>query len=228
MTRLMLAGVLRGDVDPPENAPDHTQVAAAPWTALALSVPTTSDLDKPDEAAALATRQHELLCRYIVDADVIPISFGAFFSSKPGVCAHLRAEDEALVHVSQRLAGCVEYSIQITRMSEPTPVPATTGAAHLRARRARRDRHRDMGREVGEIVSEIEHAVGAWTVARSSRPSKDPTRLQTIDLLLRRKDVAACIRALRDTGKRVTSLNLELTFCGPYPAFSFIAAGADV
>ena len=220
MNRRMLIGVLAAERPAPPGTPRHRQVRGSKWTGIVLDLQEAVDLDFAEDAADLAQSQHAVLCRYVADGDILPIAMGAVFSDDIAVKAHLQDIAPRLNSVARSMADHVEYSLALTK-SDDTPVRsyAPSGAAHLRARQAKRNQLRS--HDSTGMLQTVIASLNDLPTAHRLRGAQ-PGRMGAVDLLIRRDHWTACRAALDAIADQARANGFNLTATGPYPPFSFI------
>ena len=225
MTKLMLSGAYHKERPVPADVPSHGRLRAGGWTGLTLTVPADLDLDSADGAADMAQAQHHLLCRYIVQGDVLPVAFGSFFSSPTAVKHHLLEHAALLSELAQRLDGMVEFTVKLLEERNPqsSRQPSATGVEHLRHRRFMRDASRRRGRDIRQVLNHLQEGIDQIAVAQKPRSCG-----RTIDILLPRHRLSTCLQRLNPIASLATSQGVSLSLTGPYPAFSFVARETEL
>ena len=225
MTRRMLIGALATARPAPPGTPHHQQIEGPRWTGLALDLAADIDLDRADDTAKIAQQQHSVLCHYVIGGDVLPIAMGAVFSDNTAIKAHLCDAASGLDALANRMAGHVEYTLALARSHDaPDHMARQSGAGHLRARRAKRDRLRSRNSTgmLQTIVSDLRDVSTAHRL-RGAQPG----RMGAIDLLIRRDLWSDCRKTLDAWAEHARTSGLVLTATGPYPPFSFIEGRAN-
>jgi hypothetical protein len=140
-----------------------------------------------------------------------------------------------LIKVLERIAGCEEWSVRISRRAPVVPAgrsrasKAASGAAFLAAKKQARDDARETARAAAKAAH---HAYAALTsIARAAQRRDDvpegavsPPLLDAAFLVPagRRARFTAAARRLAAGGAKA---GLEMTLTGPWPAYNFVQTG---
>lgn len=163
-------------------------------------------------------------------ATVVPMKLFTMFSSRERAIDEMRARAPELRAILDRIAGCQEWGVRITRAdSAASPAPKgpaiTSGAAFLAAKKQVRDQARESVRIATDAAEDaLDRLV---KVARSVRRQPVPEGAQRPPLVdaaflvpidARARFTAAVKRAARDC----RAAGAEVALTGPWPAYNFV------
>lgn len=209
-------------------APAHSRLQLADRVALIcpcdLGPPESSPA--PDLLEQAALRQHAILQAYAAQTTVMPVRFGAVFSSETAVCRFLQDPVRAAQHgaLLARLDGCLEFGLVLTALAEvpaAPPVPAASSGRAFLARRAdARTQRQKLTEDRQAMMHNLAEALGAHGTAQV-RNSLRPGRLLDLSLLVPRAHAAALATNVGEAEVTARALGLELHLNGPWPPYSF-------
>ena len=195
-----------------------------------------SDLNGPSvDPTVERVRAHDAVCAasVVVGETPLPIRFGQAFADDAAVVHAVVARRHALEPRLERVAGCVEMRVVVTRGREPAEPRASMdadrsggpvdrdvlegpGTAFLR--RLARTGRADIAREVG--CEEVRHAVRekARGLIVEHRACEAARGLAFFPVLVRRADVDQFRGAV---GESLLSHVIDLSVLGPFAPYSF-------
>ncbi|HEU4935256.1 MAG TPA: GvpL/GvpF family gas vesicle protein [Vicinamibacterales bacterium] len=169
-------------------------------------------------------------------ATVIPMKLFTMFSSESLAIAETRSRIKDLEAVVERIAGCEEWGVRITRPpataagSSPRTSAAVSGTEFLSAKKAARDHARQSGSAAVESAEQAYLTLSG--LARETRRRRDAPDGATTPPLLdaaflvpvdRRRHFKAAVKKLADT-----SGGTRVALTGPWPSYNFIDAESNL
>ena len=207
----------------------HRLVRFGPLTGLISRCPFQGKLETADDAAARVLVHHQLLSFYAAHGPVLPMQFGAYFSSLRAIRSQLAAQEHAHLATLSRLGHRQEYSLSVTRTDAPAnqsldSANVVSGREFLSRRRAKRDQRGVARAEQLVLCDEI---LTAW---RDVAPvSLHPSRkaLLTASILLAPDQRAAIEVLLSQQATALAAVGLGLKLSGPWPPYGFVAPESE-
>lgn len=162
-------------------------------------------------------------------ATVIPMKLFTMFSSERLALAETSVRVPHLEAVIDRIAGCEEWGVRITRRpsradAAHTPPKAASGTEFLTAKKVARDTARQAAGAAAEAAEEAYTTLSA--IARDSRRRPDTPEGATTPPLLdaaflvpadRRTSFEAAVKKLADASEETL-----VTLTGPWPSYNFV------
>jgi len=221
----LLHGLVPSATPRSNSAPEHDLIYCARFLALVSPAPPNLDNLPPTALADLALTHNALLVAYCTRSTVLPMRFGAAFSSTENLRRHLDQSAPRHVAALQTLARLDEYILRLQIIGDPPAptLPVGSGRDFLARGRSLRDqrlslteRRRALARTALADLEPISHQTEAAGTPRSER-------LLDIAILLNktRRDLLATLAAR--VAEQAPALGLELIVTGPWPAYSFHA-----
>ena len=226
---LMLLGVVPAQSPAPRGAPSHHRVPGPRWDGIALQLEPHPPGSAEDETIRLAMLQHELLCRYVAESDVIPVSLGSVFSTASALRRHLLAEQARFDRCGEAVFGRCAFTIRLARAPGIAPRATTTkagGAEFLAQKRALRDRRLHRADALAALVAEVEQNLNARALNTRRRENPAGTRIAEWDVVLPRHLTAEFPNSLDALAQEASALQAQLQLVGPFPVFGFLAEAA--
>lgn len=227
----LLHGVTEARVVKVGAAPAHQLMFAQGRTAIVSQ--TNFDLSSqnlaPEILEQAALRHNALLQAYCADNTILPVRFGAVFSSQDAIQNHLDDPEAAAAQLRllSHLDGCVEFGLQVlSRDIAPSTevAPAAEGGRSFLARRAtQRDARRNFGTRQQAFLHQLVSQFEAASKQQLSNPLK-PGRMLDLSLLVRRLDAMTMDEIAAAAAAAAEPLALELRVTGPWPCYSFTNA----
>jgi len=243
-TALYAYAVLPAGAGVPQGAPgilpDATfaLVAAEGCAALVSPVPRAPFTEGPDcrtgdpaWIAARAQGHHETVAALAACGPVLPLAFGALFSSPEPLGAWLAAREERLVAALAEVSACTEVS---ARLEEDAQGHAAWLDAHDPGLRALRERAAGAGAGTAFLLGRTrERKLAAARAARHEAVAGElVTRLRQyaralpgeMTALVRQADVPALCADLARIAADLAGTGLALRVVGPWPAYAYARA----
>jgi hypothetical protein len=191
--------------------------------------------------APRAIRHEELVRRAMAIGPVLPISFGAVFSSGAVLRATLERHAPAILDFLARVEGCQELSVRIAfdrprliegfarRLLAARPAPESPGARYIFEKRlkdqAAKDVQSHLDEECARLVESLSSLACETVERRVVADRDDGLQTAACHAFLVRDDVAERFRdAVRSAAPDAESLGLRLELTGPWPPYSFCPA----
>lgn len=191
----------------------------------------------PDlEWVAKVALAHEAVVEHlgrIGGATVIPMKLFTMFSAPQRAVAEMRSRRRQLTAVIQRIRGCQEWGVRVTRRVDQPRRPARTrpvrsGADFLAAKKQARDDARDKSARL--------HAEAEGALSRLGRVARQAKRRHAPDsatnppileaaFLVPRTGRARFAAAAKQAAARCRAAGGDLALTGPWPAYNFIDDG---
>ena len=189
-----------------------------------------------DAVGAIALA-HEAVVEHFVRppvASVIPMKLFTMFSTPARAQAEMRRQRSGLDAVFERIHGCEEWGVRVTRKpvreAGTRKLQASSGTAFLAARKAARDRSRSAARAAAEAADAAFDSLSA--IAREGRRRGDEPAGVTTPVL----DAAFLVPARRRAKFRAAAARLaeqleksggRMTLSGPWPPYHFVSGPAE-
>jgi hypothetical protein len=162
-------------------------------------------------------------------AVVVPAKLFTMFSSARKAIADVARRRATIDRVMQRIAGCEEWGVRVTRtttQAAPSAARPASGAAFLAARKAARDavvtaRAQALAAADAAYQRLARHAREAIQRERRQEPGTNPPVLEAAFLV----DSAARARfkaEARRQARACAGAGADLSLSGPWPAYNFI------
>jgi len=162
-------------------------------------------------------------------AVVVPAKLFTMFSSTRKAVADVARRRATIARVMQRIAGCEEWGVRVTRTAPPAAPSAArpaSGVAFLAARKAARDavvtaRAQAIAAADAAYQRLARHAREAMQRERRQEPGTNPPVLEAAFLV----DSAARARfkaEARRQARACAGAGADLVLSGPWPAYNFI------
>lgn len=220
-----LHGLLATGTPDQGSAPLHRIVALGPFDAILSDLdPATLGEDQPPEAlAAAAMRHHHILQAYCADHALLPLQFGAVFSSIKAVRAAMQEKAPTYQSALRKLADHREFSVTLEDRRAPLALAPTApnGRAFLNRKRSIRDRRRDLTKGQRLFTTELHRRISDLSAQPLHRTNPQPGRLLDVSLLASRVGQEALRHLNRVAGKQAAGLEMQLRIVGPWPAYHF-------
>jgi len=166
-------------------------------------------------------------------ATVIPMKLFTMFSEPDRAVSELRKRQRQLERIVQRIHGCEEWGVRVTRGARPSDrrvraaAPAT-GTAYLSARKQARDDLREQSAKRRTAAADTLAALGRLAKGAKPRPAPEsaasPPLLDAAFLVPRTRS-AGFHAGVKRAAARCREAGAELTVSGPWPAYNFIDGG---
>ena len=180
---------------------------------------------------------HEAVVEHFVrgpGAAVIPMKLFTMFSTVERAASEMRSRRRALDAAFDRIDGCEEWGVRVTRTDAPgkargskRPARPESGAAFLAARKQARDEARTLAAAAARAADAAFASLSA--IARDGRRRAAETAGVSAPVL----DAAFLVPAARRArfhaaaarvAKQIASSGARLTLTGPWPAYNFVNA----
>jgi hypothetical protein len=200
-----------------------------------------SDVDGSVSPTVDRVKAHDAVCASALEASdtPLPIRFGQLFPDDEAVVDAVISRERTLRSRLDRVVGCVELRVVVTRGRSPSdPVdnvvaktdesavdpsgePFTGPGTAFLERLARAGRN-DLAREVG--CDEIRHAVRSMgrPLVVDHQPCESARGVSFFPVLVRRADVSTFAAAIADITARD---GIDLSVLGPFAPYSFAGDG---
>ena len=186
----------------------------------------------PDILSDYALRHHQVLTAYAASTSVVPIKFGAVFSSMSALEEYLAKPKfaGALENQLAQFSELQEYGIRLTQQSQrPTNVlqmPAESGRSYLRGRAKQKAGRHELSvfrkNFVTDLVSKLEQVA-----AKISPDRTHSDRLLDSALLIHKSKRSELEQFVSAFSMPAMEVGLELKLTGPWPVYSFIEPTVD-
>ncbi|MBY0460218.1 MAG: GvpL/GvpF family gas vesicle protein [Gemmataceae bacterium] len=204
----------------------------------------TADTISPDEQARIigqAVRHQEAVAAAFARSPVLPVRYGAVFSSRDALGALVEAHRGRIAEFLARVAGREEWAVKCSLHTQKAvealiardpelaarraQLPATPGAKYFQEKRLHADAERRVNASLAGRLDEVRAELGATAegVCELRRPSADgATRLVSHDaFLVPRERVPEWLARLDAVAARLSDDGLSLVATGPWPPASF-------
>jgi hypothetical protein len=203
-----------------------------------------SDRPTPDEQARIvgqAVRHQEAVAAAFARSPVLPVRYGAVFSSRDALAALVAAHRDAIAAFLDRVAGREEWAVKghlhsaravealLARdpelIAQREKLPAAPGARYFQEKRLHAEAERRVSAWLAGVMSEAraelsEDAEAVCELRRGAAP--DGQRLVYHDAFLIPKDrLAAWLARLDAVAAKLADAGLSLAANGPWPPASF-------
>jgi len=222
---------LHGLVPPdthPQKAPDHRLIDCGQFSALISPVPDDVAALPPEQLAQLAIHHNAVLVAYCTTSSVLPLRFGAAFSTAEAARTHLQSQSQFHLRALTAVAGLREYTLRLTVTDDPV-LPErrpTTGRDFLTRGRDLRDRRKMLADGRIKLVRDLREGLRPICHHVESAGTPKPDRLVDLALLIDGDQVPALTRLVAEVAPQAGPMGLDLRFTGPWPAYSFNLEGA--
>jgi hypothetical protein len=195
------------------------------------SEPLADSLRNLDWVASIALA-HEAVVEYFVRAPgaaVIPMKLFTMFSTDARAAAEMQKRRGELDRVFQRIDGCEEWGVRVTRAPvRAAPRKATgsiTGAGFLAARKQARDHARNAALATADAADAA--FLSLAQIAREGRrrttePAGVPAPVLDAAFLVPAQHRARFHAAAERLAKEVAKTGGEMTLTGPWPPYNFV------
>ena len=205
------------------DAPEHGMIACGQFAALVSPAPPGLDQLPPEAIAELALNHNAILVAYCTRCAVLPMRFGAAFSSAEIARQHVLADAVGNLRALTAVADLREYTVRLTVTGDPRVAErtVTTGRDFLSKGRDLRDRRKTLtegrthlARRLLEGLHPLSHQLEAAGAAR-------PERLIDLAILLQPDRLDHLTALASEISLAAAPLGLQLHVAGPWPAYSF-------
>ena len=226
-----MAFVLHGLVDaqtPPLPEPAGQWLIPIGEVAAVVSAhePFLSQDDVTEQALIAAALKHnDILMTYATIGAVVPVRYGAIFSTKALLRTHINAGAEGYSKQLRQLKDMREYAIVLT-VSEPAPQPAgmsapESGRAFLQARLLARTSRENLSRDRHRFAAALMERMAPWVAAQHYAAQPRAGRVLDASVLVSSKDHDSFMAGATDVSEAAGQMGLTLTVTGPLPPYSF-------
>ena len=228
------------------NSAELTVVGATPtlWIVTsqvptnAYAGPTLERSLKDLEWVGRIALSHEAVVEHFArqaSSTVVPMKLFTMFSSVERAVADIRGRQKMILAAMRKIGGADEWGVRVLRRTMSDPPRAsrggtTSGTAFLAAKKQARDAARDARAAGAEAAMETFTVLS--TVARDAQrrdvvpEGGTPPLLDAVFLVPRRRRVTF-ERSAAAAATRCAEAGAELTLSGPWPAYNFVAVGAQ-
>ena len=179
---------------------------------------------------------HEAIVEYFVRAPgtaVIPMKLFTMFTSDARAAAGMRSRRRELDRVFDRIEGCEEWGVRVTRgkpaSARKPPADASTGTEFLAARRHQRERTRATALAITEAAEAAFDALANIARAGKRRDSESEGLAAPIldaAFLVPNRRRARFRSTVDRLAGDVSKTGGRLTLSGPWPAYNFVDIAA--
>lgn len=228
---LVLHGLVATDTPPLSALPGQWLLPAGGLCAIVSThEPAMAEDTSEADIIAAALRHNDILMAYAVDRAVVPMRFGAVFSTQELLRAHITADIAGYRHALARLDGMLEYAVALTPARDTPAGPARplpdTGRAFLQSRLAARSTREDASRNrrsfAAQLIDMLSPSISATQYASEPRAG----RLLDASVLVAIGDRDRFVARAAQSAKAAVPHGLNLTVTGPLPAYSFARIAA--
>lgn len=222
MGEVFLHGVVSPGAHHSGDAPPHERL---PYRGLLALISATQDnlaeLD-PEALAQVALTHHAVLRSYCDTGPVLPMRFGAVFSSAEAVRRHVEPVADRLVAALKSQQDQREYSVRLIVTGDPGPgsAPVQTGRDFLNRSKAQRDLRRSLGENriaLARVIAEEVHQLASYTDPVAPRAD----RVLDLAASVPTTEITALGDLVHRFGPQAEALGLALRVSGPWPAYGF-------
>ena len=179
---------------------------------------------------------HEAVVRHFAQMRgtvVIPMKLFTMFSSEARAVREMRARRPELTRLVARIEGCEEWGVRVVRAAAAVRRPAgaaRSGSAFLAARKAARDASREEARAAADAADRAFASLSE--IARDARRRTDdgpggPAALMEAAFLVPARRRARFQQAAGRLSSALARSGGRMTLSGPWPPYSFVAAGDE-
>jgi hypothetical protein len=236
---LILHGLTRGELPSIPDAFGEAPLVAvrfeeltAVLTGSGSNAHIASTFANPEAVEALAIEHNRILTDLATQIDVAPVRLGTVLSGDAAAEDLLRDNAGEFRARLDRVAGCVEYSVELVRTaSSPAPSEedegdAAGGRGYLQARgraaRARRERRNAL--DALSVSVEAKIATACREVIREAVGAGASVGRQSWALLVEKGSLAKLEAALTASEADAATLGYRVQGTGPWPAYNFADA----
>lgn len=225
MGALLLHGLVPAQTELRADAPVHQHVPCDGFTALTSTADDLGAIEDlaPDALADLALRHNAILLAYCPDTAVMPMRFGAAFSTTQMARAQLNVAASAHRKSLATLTHLREYTVWLDVAGDPprsTASPAS-GRDFLAQKRSSRDLRQALGTHRMAVAQELLTELEQFGAGLQQASAPKPGRLLGAALLIPTKRIDRLTQIATRTEAKAAPLGLALAVTGPWPAYSF-------
>ncbi len=222
---LQLHGVVAQGSGVQSKTPPHRRVAGGPFDLLISDQEedTFNQDQSSDTLAAAAMAHHHILLGYCADHALLPMQFGAVFSSLSALQNEMMRK-AALYHKALKmLADHREYSIVIEAdaASHVHNGTARDGRTFLSGKRQMRDQRRELAQNRRRYTLGVHQDLHDLSAQPPIATTLQPDKLLDVSFLVPRARLEELRSLALEGDKRAAALGLRLAIKGPWPAYHF-------
>ena len=220
---VLLHGLIQSGQTRSADAPEHTLIACGPFSALVSPTPPGLTQLPPQAIAELALKHHAILVAYCTTCAVLPLRFGAAFSSVGVVRQHVLADAAGNLRALTAVADLCEYTVRLTVFLEPPLVgrTVTTGREFLLKGLELRDRRKTVTAGRTDLARRLMEGLNPLTRQMEAAGTTKPERLIDLAILLQPARLDQLMALASEVAAAAAPLGLQVDVKGPWPAYSF-------
>ncbi|PJF08886.1 GvpL/GvpF family gas vesicle protein [Pseudorhodobacter sp. MZDSW-24AT] len=230
MPEILLHGFVLPECPCPTDAPPHERVSSRAITALSTVAPADFATYGADDMAVAVLAHHALLQAYCLKGPVLPARFGSLFSSRTALATHLEDLATGITQALHALSCVEEFTLRLSvaaEVDQPRP-QIESGREYLARGREHRAGRAALTVRRAALQREISAALLPRALQVETSPTSRPDRLLDVAILLRKADVPDLHSMVQRFGPAAEELHLELSFSGPWPAYSYRPSIAEL
>ena len=223
LEEVLLHGLVSSGTLRVSDSPRHDLLPCDGVAALITAAPPGIRAFGAEAMADLALRHHAVLQAYCVYGTVLPMRFGAAFSSTEAVQQHVAQTSEQMQSAIRTLDNLKEYTIRLTVTGDPVqPQRAVLSGRDFLARgRDQRDLRHKISERRATLSRNLADALHQIAAQLEPASASRPDRVFDVAVLLRRDATSALATLAKRIGPEARVLGLDLRVTGPWPAYSF-------
>jgi hypothetical protein len=210
------------------DAPAHRLIAMETLQAIVSDTtlpPETSELSE-DQTAQAALFHNEILVKYCEAGDVLPIRFGAAFSSDAAVVSHVASDAVQHLTMIRRLSDSKEFALRLVPAAQQhskheDAVAPASGRDFLTRRMTTRNNRKTISERRHTFAKALATRIGGHVSSILAAETLRADRLVDLTLLVPTANITALVSESAQLYVEARDLGLDLHMTGPWPPYSY-------